>query len=271
MTTARTTLAIALACCTLAPVPGCKEKAPTNQTTSPQSAEPVFRRYTVRAVIETVDGTLRARHEAIPDFDGGSYGPGMNTMSMDFWPPVGPTDTAPDAERIPEDLDLSGFSVGDKVEITFEVQHAGEGADPGVYYALAIEPLPADTELDFDAQLPKTVTFETRGQVVALPSMTEDFKVRHEVVPDFPNPDGSMGMNTMTMPFWPATSNANFDPHRERIPADLDLEGIEVGDKVMITWEYQRDRATNQPISWYAVKVEKLPDDTELDFTPMQR
>ncbi|GAB4547921.1 MAG: hypothetical protein Tsb0013_08110 [Phycisphaerales bacterium] len=265
---------ILVAC--LLPVVGCKEQqAPTG--TDAQTAGVVLRQYSVRAEVTDVstdgDGRLLAHHEAIPDFDGGPMGAGMNVMTMPFWPPVVGNPAGADDARIPDTLPgLSDLAVGDKVMLTFEVQHPEEGAAPAAYYATSIEPLPDDTALDFDTQLPKIHTFQTRGQVTQLPDVLDaPLKIRHEAVPDFPNPDGSMGMNTMTMQFWPEATNPEFTPHLERIPDDLDLEGFEVGDKVLVTWEYQQDRATNGVVAYYAIKLEKLPDDTELDWTPLNR
>jgi len=239
---------------------------------APSDAAPVFRSYTVRATITqlpTDDApALMARHEAIPDFDGGDeQGMGMDVMTMPFWPPFPSRDGVLDPSRVPDELDLSGFAVGDDVAITFEVQHASDGAPPSAFYATAIEPLPEGTQLDFETRLPDTIIFETRGEVVHLPGPLHDFEVRHEAVPDFPNPDGTTGMDVMVMPFWPPVRSQGVQP--QRIPDDLDLQGIEVGDKVLITWEVQVDRATRAPIGFYALDVEELPADTELDFTPL--
>ncbi|MEO0514701.1 MAG: copper-binding protein [Planctomycetota bacterium] len=108
----------------------------------PHAATPVEVRtaiYEVRGEITSLPDadnpttSLNIKHEAIPDFvDAQGKIVGMDTMTMPF-PPA-------------EGLDLAPFSVGDKVEVTFEVTWA-----PGQngWEATAIKPLPPETELDF--------------------------------------------------------------------------------------------------------------------------
>ncbi len=270
-------LALSILAACLAPIGGCKDRSATTSTQQQTKGQPVFRQYEVRAVVEELPvdgkGTLRAHHEAIPNFDGGPHGMGMNVMTMPFWPPIIADPDTIVQGRVPETLEgLGDLNVGDAVSMRFEVQHASEGGAVTGYYATSITPLPEGTQPDFETRLPKTYTFQTRGEVSQLPdALGAPFKVHHEAVPEFPNPDGSMGMNTMTMQFWPAATTAGFTPHAERIPAELDLEGLEVGDKVMLTWEFQQDRATRSVVSYYAIRVEKLPADTALDFSPLQR
>lgn len=68
--------------------------------------------YTVRGVLETLpdrDGKITIHHEAIPDFinmEGKRNG--MPSMSMPF--------------EVAENVSLSGFAVGDKIEFTLEVR-----------------------------------------------------------------------------------------------------------------------------------------------------
>jgi len=77
--------------------------------------------------------SLNIKHEAIPDFvDAQGETVGMDVMTMPFPPADG--------------LDLSPFSVGDKVEVAFEVTW---GPGQNGWEATAIKPLPADTKLDF--------------------------------------------------------------------------------------------------------------------------
>lgn len=99
--------------------------------------------YTVRGEIRQLpDGEnpamgLQIRHESIPDFvnrDGDVVG--MRPMIMQFTP-------APD-------LDLSALVVGDKISFTFDVDWDGAP----LMLVTEIEPLPADTELDFSAPAP---------------------------------------------------------------------------------------------------------------------
>lgn len=94
--------------------------------------------YTVRGEIrqlpspENPASGLQIRHENIPDFvNRAGEVVGMKPMIMPFTPA--------------EDLDLSALSVGDKVSFTFDVDW---DAAP-MMLVTNIEPLPADTELDF--------------------------------------------------------------------------------------------------------------------------
>ena len=254
----------------------CKDGSiPDNGAQAPEASTVVLRQYAVRAKVTEVstegEGKLLAHHEAIPDFDGGPAGAGMNVMTMPFWPPVVGNPAGADESRIPDELPaLADLSVGDLVMITFEVQHPAEGAAPAAYYTTAIEPLEPGDAPDLETQLPKVFTFKTRGEITQLPDILDaPLKIRHEAVPDWPRPDGNMGMDTMTMQFWPEATNPDFTTHLERIPDDLDLEGFEVGDKVLVTWEYQQDRATLGVVAYYAIELEKLPDDTVLDWTPL--
>jgi Cu/Ag efflux protein CusF len=94
--------------------------------------------------------------------------------------------------------------------------------------------------------------YVVRGEVVSLPGRddpTRGFYVRHEAIDDFKGGDGAvLGMDAMTM----------------RFPVDdpAVLEGIEVGDKVELTYE----------VNWHgepmqrATRVLELPADTELVY-----
>lgn len=101
-------------------------------------------------------------------------------------------------------------------------------------------------------------TYQTRGEIVALPaagsvagSADPGLSIRHEAIPDFTDAHGEkVGMKAMTMPFPPADG--------------LDLAGFAVGDKVAVTFEVTWGGEHN---GWQATALEKLPDDTELDFS----
>ncbi|MFT3686495.1 MAG: copper-binding protein [Phycisphaerales bacterium] len=76
-----------------------------------------------------------------------------------------------------------------------------------------------------------------------------EFRVHHEAIPTFKDKDGKIvGMHSMTMEFPPAKG--------------VDLSKLKKGDKVSVTFSVWW--GTTPP--WLAVKVEKLPDDTKLDF-----
>ncbi len=100
--------------------------------------------------------------------------------------------------------------------------------------------------------------YKVRGEVMQLPSPEAplaEFQVRHEAMPNFRNQDGSLGMNTMTMPFPPVK--------------DLKLDGLKAGDKIMLSFEVNHDITTGNLIDYYATGFEKLPAETVLDFTPL--
>lgn len=100
--------------------------------------------------------------------------------------------------------------------------------------------------------------YEVRGVVMQLPSSEAplaEFQVRHEAMPNFRGQDGALGMDTMTMPFPPAK--------------DLKLDGLAVGDKIMLSFEVNYDVATGNMIDYQATGFTKLPAETELDFTPL--
>lgn len=106
-------------------------------------------------------------------------------------------------------------------------------------------------------------TYTVRGVVESLPGETTDLTVHHEAIPDFVRQDGTLGMDTMTMAFWPP---AGIPLDQARVK-NLDLSGIKVGDKVSMTFEVVQDAATGAMKGYYATKVVKLPADTELDFS----
>jgi hypothetical protein len=87
--------------------------------------------------------------------------------------------------------------------------------------------------------------------------------VHHEAIPEFVRPDGTLGMDTMTMAFWPPAGV----PLEEARVQELDLSGIEIGDKISLTFEVVQDAETGSMKGYYATKVEKLPSETELDFS----
>lgn len=97
-------------------------------------------------------------------------------------------------------------------------------------------------------------TYQTRGEIVALTAAEGEnasLSIRHEAIPDFADRDGHVvGMDAMTMPFPPADG--------------LDLAGFAVGDKVAVTFDVTWG---GEHSGWEATSLEKLPADTELDFT----
>lgn len=73
--------------------------------------------------------------------------------------------------------------------------------------------------------------------------------VHHEPINDFANPNGTKGMNSMSMPFPPAKG--------------LSLEGLAIGDPVELTFAYW---STPGSMGYEMTKITKLPPGTELHF-----
>ena len=92
--------------------------------------------------------------------------------------------------------------------------------------------------------------YTVRARVTRLPdgSPSGDFRARHEAIPDYQAANGSVGMNTMEMPF-------------QIVDAGV-LDGVAVGDIVEITYgETHRPR-----VSQGVIAIKQLPNDTVLDF-----
>lgn len=109
----------------------------------------------------------------------------------------------------------------------------------------------AEPEPEAEAE-PPDQTYTLRGEVVGLPQEREEprqLRVHHEALPEFVGFEGEVvGMASMTMPFPLA------DP--------VDLEGIEVGDKVEMTFEVRWEGSPPLRV----VELRELPADTELRF-----
>jgi len=102
------------------------------------------------------------------------------------------------------------------------------------------------------------IEYTTRAILTRLPTATEpdELLARHEAIPEYRQTSGRYGMNVMTMPF-PLPSSG------------VSLEGLTVGDPVEIRFAvtYSADYSS---LKGYVVRsIERLPADTELDFTPL--
>ena len=111
-------------------------------------------------------------------------------------------------------------------------------------------PAPAEEE---EPATPPDQSYSVRGEVVALPDERRpddrQLRVRHEAIPDFVGFDGEVvGMASMSMPF--------------PLAAKVDLEGVEPGDPVEMTFEVRWEGTP--PIR--IVDLEELPPGTALDF-----
>ena len=103
-------------------------------------------------------------------------------------------------------------------------------------------------------------TYTVRGEIVMLPvegDKRTELKIHHEAIPTWKNKNGKVhtdkdgkeiGMMSMTMDFPPAKG--------------VDLSKLKRGDKVAVTFSVWWGHSP----TWLAMKVEKLPDDTKLDF-----
>ncbi len=136
--------------------------------------------------------------------------------------------------------------------------------------ALAALPCCAERRDDPEADAPEREVhvYTVRGEVNALPSPTSDLRVRHEAIPEFIGPSGTVeGMGPMIMAFWPPQG---LSLEQARVD-DLDVSGIEVGDKVTLVFEVIHDPETKAIKGYYATSIETLPDDTVLDFSPLEK
>lgn len=106
-------------------------------------------------------------------------------------------------------------------------------------------------EADGEGEAPGVVQrYEVRGEVTRLPSAGVDaLSVRHEAMPGFVGIDGEVvGMESMTMPF--------------PVGEGVELDGVEVGDKVGFTLEVEWEGDPPYRIT----RVEELGADTVLDL-----
>jgi hypothetical protein len=101
------------------------------------------------------------------------------------------------------------------------------------------------------AATPPDHTYVVRGRIEELPqpgSPASSLQIRHEPIPDYVRSDGTLGMNSMVMPF--------------PVAPGLSLGGLAVGDAVEFVWEV---RKTGDPRS-AVTKITRLPPDTPLNF-----
>ena len=99
---------------------------------------------------------------------------------------------------------------------------------------------------------PEGDQYSSRGIVTQMPGdgPNEQFRIRHEPMPDFRDAAGEPDpMPAMTMPFPPGEG--------------VSLDGLAVGDKV--SFEFSVVWATEHA-GWTLTSIEKLPEDTQLDF-----
>lgn len=101
-----------------------------------------------------------------------------------------------------------------------------------------------------------------RGEITSLPDPNvpnSELKIRHEQIRDFKTKDGTIsvtpegiaGMRSMTMPF--------------PLGEDVSLDGYSVGDKV--EFDFTVNWGGGSAPAWFITRIEKLPADTEIDYT----
>lgn len=128
------------------------------------------------------------------------------------------------------------------------------GADEGTAPETAEAPAEATETAETDDDGVRR--YEVRGEVTAVPDPDDPLSnlvIRHEAIDDFESFEGEVvGMSSMSMPF--------------PVAGDVDLEGVEVGDKVDFTLvvDWEGDPA------YQVVRMEELPADTELELGKAQ-
>lgn len=103
-------------------------------------------------------------------------------------------------------------------------------------------------------------TYTVRAEVRSLPVPNDprtEFTAKHEAIPEYMGPKGVLGMGPMVMPF----------PLKDGVS----LEGIDVGDKVDLTFEVVYNVAEQMPTDYHTIRVVELPADTVLDFSPLRK
>lgn len=113
--------------------------------------------------------------------------------------------------------------------------------------------------------------YTVRGEVVQPVDAAdgEGLRIRHEAIPEYVRAGGSLGMDVMVMPFWPPLGDTPEDLDRQAIEAEL--SELQRGDKVEITFRVWLVDETFQPRGYWATTATVLPEDTVLDWTPLER
>lgn len=94
--------------------------------------------------------------------------------------------------------------------------------------------------------------YSVRGRVESVPiagKPTSEFVVHHEPIDSFHNPDGTLGMSSMTMPF--------------PLSKGLSINDLRVGDVVEMTFAVWTKPGN---LGWEARAVKRLPSETQLRF-----
>ncbi|MFU8829541.1 MAG: hypothetical protein ACNA8P_08925 [Phycisphaerales bacterium] len=107
---------------------------------------------------------------------------------------------------------------------------------------------------EFEREVWEVAEYTVRARVTALPTDETHMMAYHEAIPEFRGPRG-MGMDVMDMEF--------------PLGEGVSMEGIEVGSIVSITFSVDYEEGWS-PIKYRVIRMELLPEDTRLDFTPLR-
>lgn len=121
-----------------------------------------------------------------------------------------------------------------------------------IFIGFGLQACRKDPALSATPKGPPNATYTVRGTIEMLPQAgnpAAELIVHHEPINDFANPNGTKGMNSMSMPFPPAKG--------------VSLEGLAIGDPVELTFAYW---STPGSMGYEMTKITKLPPETTLRF-----
>lgn len=113
---------------------------------------------------------------------------------------------------------------------------------------------------DRDVVREPVIEYTTRAIITQLPTIHEPdlLYARHEAIPEFRNTSGRYGMNVMVMPF-------------PLPPSGVSIDGLTVGDQVVIRFAVTYSADFSSLKGYVARSIERLPEGTVLDFTPLEQ
>ncbi len=113
----------------------------------------------------------------------------------------------------------------------------------------------SDAELPIQQRKPADKVYTTRAVVESLPDPnrpTAQFIVHHEAIDEFVNPDGTRGMNAMSMPM--------------NVAPGVPMGDLKVGDKIELDLSVWNSDDGKRIVFYQATRIKALPADTELKF-----
>jgi Cu/Ag efflux protein CusF len=120
------------------------------------------------------------------------------------------------------------------------------------YSSLGRKPAPGPVNPPAPGNVQAPRTYTVRGQIAQLPDPAKPsatLQIKHEAIDDFAGRDGSLGMDSMTMPF--------------PLAPGVSLEGLAVGDIVEFVFELDWSASPTYRVT----RIAELPADTALVFT----